>query len=131
MPTFGGHSLKMLKDAHPDLRRVMELAIQSFDFMVIQSSRTQEEQEADFRKGTTKAHWLQSPHDYNPSLAVDCAPLPLDWHDLSRFRAMSAVILECGRQLFVPITWGANFTNIKDFPHFELSRWRDIAKQRK
>jgi peptidoglycan L-alanyl-D-glutamate endopeptidase CwlK len=129
MPVFGGRSQTALKTTHPDLVRVLSLAIQRFDFMVIQSSRTQEEQEADFRKGVSKAHWLQSAHDYSPSFACDCAPVPLNWSDLNSFHNMADAIKKAANELNIPIVWGGDWKSIKDYPHFELSDWRSLAKQ--
>lgn len=129
MPVFGGRSLANLKNAHPDLVRVMTLAIASFDFMIIQSARTREEQEADFIKGTTKAHWGQSAHDFNPSYAVDCAPLPLNWSNITAFKNMADVVKSAAAHLNVRIVWGGDWHSIKDFPHFELSHWKELAKK--
>ncbi len=129
MPVFGGRSLRNLKDAHPDIQRVMHAAIEDFDFMVLQSSRTEEEQEADFLKGVTKAHWLQSPHDFNPSYAVDCCPYPVDWTDLKAFNEMANVILDHARKMGVDMTWGGHWKTIRDNPHFELTAWRELVKQ--
>lgn len=125
MAVFGGRSLACLKTAHPDIVRVMILAIASFDFMIIQSSRTREEQEADFIKGTTKAHWGQSAHDFKPSFGVDCAPLPLNWNDIGSFRRMADTVKTAAAHLSVPIVWGGDW-HMKDYPHFELTNWRDL-----
>lgn len=129
MARFGGRSLTLLKTVHPRLAHVLNHAITAYDFSIIQSSRTEQEQEADFKKGTTRAHWLQSPHDFNPSFAVDCVPYPLDWSNTHTFFVMASFIKEAGLQLNIPITWGGDFISLKDMPHFELTNWRDLAKQ--
>lgn len=128
MPVFGGRSLRNLAGAHPDIQRVMKAAIADFDFMVLQSSRTQEEQEADFAKGVSKAHWLQSAHDFHPSYAVDCCPYPVDWKDIQGFARMAVVVLAHARQEKVSLTWGGGW-KMKDYPHFELTGWREMVKQ--
>lgn len=127
MAQFGGRSLTALKNAHPSIVRVMNLAIISCDFMVIQSARTQDEQEADYKKGVSRAHWQESAHDFNPSFAVDCAPLPLNWNDIHSFEVMAAVVKAAGQQLNIPISWGGDWHSIKDYPHFELANWRELA----
>ena len=126
MPVFGGRSLRNLSGAHPDIQKVMFAAIADFDFTVLQSSRTEEEQEADFAKGVSKAHWLQSAHDYEPSFAVDCCPYPLDWKDIKTFTEMAHVILSHAKRLHIEMTWGGDWTSIKDYPHFELTHWRTL-----
>lgn len=124
---FGGRSETALKTTHPDLVKVLRLAITKFDFMIIQSSRTQAEQEADFLKGVTKAHWGHSPHDWELSYAVDCAPLPLDWMNVAAFYSLSLAICGAGKTLNIPVTWGGDFHSLKDRPHFELTDWTKRA----
>lgn len=127
MAIFGGRSNAVLKTLDPDLARVMSRAIEKFDFMLIQGARTKEEQEADYLKGTTRAHWLQSPHDYNPSLAVDAAPIPLHWQNLASFSQLAQAIYAAADFEGVQIQWGGNFLTIKDYPHFQLSDWKRRA----
>jgi|SRR5882724_3049545 len=128
MAAFGGASLRNLAGAHPDIRRVMNAAIADFDFMVLQSSRTQVEQEADFAKGVSKAHWGQSAHDFNPSYAVDCAPYPLDWKDLTAFSNMAIIIMQHAQILGIDLSWGGDWVSLKDYPHFELTAWRALSR---
>ncbi len=132
MPIFGGRSIANLKTAHPDIQRVMRAAIADYDFMVLQSSRTKDEQEADFAKGVSKAHWLQSPHDFTPSLAVDCCPYPLDWKDITAFTQMASIILSHAIVLKVDMTWGGSWKPPiqKDYPHFQLTNWKALSKQK-
>lgn len=126
MPVFGGRSEKMLKTTHPDLVRVLRRGILMYDFTVMQSDRSKEEQEADFAKGVTRAHWLESPHDYFPSFAVDCAPWPIDWSNRVGFREMATAIKAAAQAEKVDVTWGGDFKSIKDMPHFELTHWRTL-----
>lgn len=129
MAQFGGRSLTALQTTHPLLVRVLNLAIVSCDFMVIQSSRTKLEQEADYKKGNSRAHWGQSAHDFEPSFAVDCAPLPLNWSNIHSFEVMASVVKAAAQQLNIPIVWGGDWRTIKDFPHFELTNWRELAEK--
>ncbi len=104
----------------------MRAAIADFDFVILQSSRTEMEQEADFAKGVSKAHWLQSAHDYNPSFAVDCCPYPVDWKDIHAFKTMADIIKSHARRQHVDISWGGDWVSIKDYPHFELTNWKTL-----
>lgn len=97
--------------------------------MVIQSSRSQLEQEADYKKGVSRAHWGESAHDFEPSYGVDCAPLPLNWNDIHSFEVMASVVKAAGQQLNIPITWGGDWHSIKDYPHFELTNWRELSQK--
>lgn len=49
MASFGKGSLGQLARLHADLRRVLEASIAEFDFAVIQSTRSREEQEQAFQ----------------------------------------------------------------------------------
>lgn len=130
MPSFGKRSLDNLKEAHPLLQKVMHEAIKDFDFTVIEAYRGKAEQEAALRKGTTKAKWLQSAHNYKPSLAVDCVPYPLDWDDHKAFERMGAAIMAAAQRVGVRLRWGGDWDfNPKtndgwDKPHFELHPWQ-------
>lgn len=128
MASFGKGSLGQLARLHADLRRVLEASIAEFDFAVIQSTRSREEQEQAFQHHCSKAHFGQSAHNYTPSFAVDCVPFPIDWNDANRFAEMASVILKHAALLNVSVTWGGHWTTLKDLPHFELTNWRQIAR---
>ncbi|MFW3388401.1 UNVERIFIED_CONTAM: M15 family metallopeptidase, partial [Kocuria sp. CPCC 205274] len=52
--------------------------------------------------------------------AVDLAPYPIDWNDLSRFRKMADVIKNSSDILDIPIEWGGDWKTLVDMPHFQL-----------
>ena len=123
MPAFGTRSALNLARAHPDLQRVLRDAIKYNDFTVICAYRGKADQEAAFKAGNSKARFGQSPHNFKPSLAVDCVPYPLDWDDIGRFELMGRVIMQSASRLRVPLVWGKTFS-FRDYPHFELANWR-------
>jgi len=129
MAAFSARSLKILSRAHPALQRVMTEAIRHFNFSIICSTRGKEDQQRAFTQGKSRARFGQSPHNFTPSLAVDCVPFPLNWDDLDRFDAMGLVILTAASDTAVPINWGRNFKGIVDYPHFEISGWQQLAKR--
>jgi peptidoglycan L-alanyl-D-glutamate endopeptidase CwlK len=69
-----------------------------------------------------------SHHNVQPATAVDVAPYPLDWNDISRFKEMSDVVLEVWLNLDDEDTegwkleWGGSWTSLRDYPHFQLVR---------
>jgi peptidoglycan L-alanyl-D-glutamate endopeptidase CwlK len=128
MPKFSKRSLDTLAKAHPDLQRVANEAIKHFDFTVIESYRGKEAQNKAHALGNSKAKFGQSPHNFKPSLAIDIVPYPLDWNNLKAFDVMGAAFLDAARKCGIEITWGKNFTTLKDYPHFELRDWRNRAK---
>ncbi|WP_203234661.1 M15 family metallopeptidase [Sphingomonas solaris] len=62
--------------------------------------------------------------------AVDLAPYPIDWNDLSRFDRMAALMMRAAAAEGVRITWGADWDGDgkprekgeSDSPHFQLAR---------
>jgi peptidoglycan L-alanyl-D-glutamate endopeptidase CwlK len=84
-------------------------------------------QEVYFKKRPkiTNARAGQSPHNYYPSLAFDIAFLEnkkLSYK--AKYFAEFAKIIA----LYGNITWGGNFKNFKDMPHFELTNWKNKIK---
>lgn len=129
MYTFSVKSLNLINHPKfsPTLRLLLTEAIKDspIDFTVIETVRTLEKQKEYYAKGTTKT--LKSRHipDTNKSgysEAVDIAPYPIDWKDLSRFRKLSEHILKKANQLGIPITWGGTWKTLVDMPHYELKR---------
>lgn len=126
MPQFSVTSLQRLAKAHPDIQRVMRAAILDFDFSILESYRGPEDQLKAYQQGNSRATFGHSPHNFQPSLAVDCAPYPIDWKNIRAFQAMAQVINANALKLRVPLVWGGNW-RMKDYPHFELLNWRAIA----
>lgn len=136
MPEFSPQSLSRLGHAHPLLQQVMHEAIKTVDFQILESQRNQANQEKAFHEGHSKAHFGQSAHNWSPSVALDIAPVPLDWNDRKAFIALSHVILSVAKDLNIPLRWGGDWNmngiltdeHLSDLPHYELHPWRDYAK---
>jgi len=120
MPHFGRTSVERINTVHKDLREVLYAAIEDFDFSVICGKRGEDEQNEAFAAGRSKLKWPESKHNQTPSHAVDIAPFPLDWSDIESFKDMATVVLEKATQAGVPLRWGGNWVNFRDYPHFEL-----------
>ena len=133
---FDAGSAKRLAAAHPLIQKVMNEARQQIAFTVMDSQRGRAAQEAAFKAGNSKAHFGQSAHNWTPAIAVDIAPVPLDWNNRQSFIALSKVILPIAKRLGVPLRWGGDFnmdgdkttSDSWDLPHYELNPWRDFAK---
>ena len=52
--------------------------------------------------------------------AVDVVPVPLNWEDIPAFEKLGEKIMAKAKELGISIRWGRDFTNLKDYPHFEL-----------
>jgi peptidoglycan L-alanyl-D-glutamate endopeptidase CwlK len=135
---LGNKSKDKLKGVHPNLIRVIERAIElsSQDFMVLEGLRTPERQAELYAQGRTKpgqvVTWtLKSRHFVQADgwgHAVDIAPYPLDWNDLSKFEAIADAMFQASKELGTSIRWGADWDQDgrprekgeTDSPHFEL-----------
>jgi peptidoglycan L-alanyl-D-glutamate endopeptidase CwlK len=144
MPTFSKKSKLLLVNAHIDLQRVLKRAILRYDFTILCTHRNKADQEKALAEGRSKACYGQSPHNFVPSVAVDIAPYPINWGDtgtpeerkaaLHRFDEMHDVIMQCAKELSVPLRWGGDWdgnpatpNKLNDLPHFELNPWRNFA----
>lgn len=120
--SFGYGSLKQLNTLHPDLIKVMNEAIKTYDFTIVCGHRNQADQEKAFKGGQSKLHWPDSRHNSLPSEAVDCAPYPVDWTDHQEFSVMAGHILSAAVRLGIELEWGGHWTNLVDRPHFQLKK---------
>ena len=126
-------SLDKLKNVHPDLIKVVKLAITltDTDFSVISGVRDLEKQSEFLKNGTTKT--LNSRH--LTGHAVDLMPYTKDgvsiigktlnqkenWH---YFVSVADAMKKAANQLIVDLIWGGNWKTIIDGYHFELS-WKN------
>jgi len=135
MPKFSAKSKRLVAKLHPSLRAICEEAIKEIDFTVMDSTRGRAAQELAFRRGNSKAHFGDSAHNYEPAIAMDLAPYPVDFDNIQRFKDLAAVILRIAKAKGVKLRWGGDWnmdgstSDGWDFPHFELHPWRTYAKQ--
>lgn len=84
--------------------------------------RNQAEQESDFTRGVSRAHWLQSPHNFAAAL---------DWFRLTQ-AAGASFDAPWYQNVLAPavaatdLVWGGSFTTITDMPHVETPDWRTL-----
>lgn len=132
MPEFGERSKKNLASCHPDLQRVLKRAIKITDFSVICGHRLESDQFRAFENGSSKLEWPDSKHNSEPSRAVDIVPYPINWPNMQkdskaiyaarwgRFHYLAGVIQAISSEMGIKITWGGNWNQLMDGPHFEL-----------
>lgn len=131
MPKFGVTSQKRLSQCHYLLQELMNSVVAEYDITVLCGFRDKVEQERAYAEGKSKARWGQSKHNFMPSMAVDIAPYPIDWNDISRFEEMGKVVFKHWEQMPIEkrggweLRWGKNFKGLTDFPHFEI---RQVSK---
>lgn len=117
---LGARSLERLNGVHPDLVRVVKLAISKspLDFTVLEGLRTKERQKQLYAQGATKT--MNSRH--LTGHAVDLAPLiggAVSW-DWPLYDKIALVMKAAAKELDVPITWGGDWRSFRDGPHWEL-----------
>jgi peptidoglycan L-alanyl-D-glutamate endopeptidase CwlK len=128
MKTWSDRSLKNLQGIHPDLRRVMDRALQDslIDFVVTEGLRTVDRQRQMVAAGVSKT--MNSRH--LTGHAVDLVPL-LDLDKDGKIETSEMYSVPLMRQLHqyieaafvaenVKFEWGGNWG--WDFPHYELDR---------
>jgi len=121
---LGPGSRKKLEGVHPDLVRVVSLAIglSTVDFSVIEGLRTAERQAELVRAGASQT--LKSRH--LTGHAVDLVPLvegKIRW-DWPLFHPLAVAMKEAARQLNIPLEWGGDWAKFPDGPHFQLP-WKE------
>lgn len=130
-------SLSRLVGVHPDLRRVLDRALQDapFPFRVIDGLRTLERQRELVRIGASKT--MKSRHLPHPknglSHAVDLVPLvdldrdgKIETEELFNWPLiiqLAVVVKAAAKAEGVPIEWGGDWRTFKDGPHWQLP-WR-------
>jgi len=115
-------SLERLQKVHPDLVKVVMLAIEltEVDFGVTEGMRTIEKQREYFAKGASKT--MNSRH--LTGHAVDLAAYigsEVRW-DWPLYYKIADAMKRAANSLNVPIIWGGDWKTFKDGPHFELDR---------
>ena len=121
---------RLLEDLHPTLVHAYKKADAQFNathndvhVIIVCTYRNNAMQEAYFRKRPkiTNARAGQSPHNFYPSLAFDIAFLENKKlsYKAKYFKEFADIIA-----LYGGITWGGNFKNLIDLPHFELTNWK-------
>jgi peptidoglycan L-alanyl-D-glutamate endopeptidase CwlK len=140
MYKFGKNSAIRLNTCHDDLQLILNETIKYIDFSILEGTRTLETQQKYFRDGKSKLDGINkiSKHQSTPSYAVDIAPYPIDFKNVSkskaRFYFLAGMMFQASSELFDKgvithkLRWGGDWDNDKEFydqsfddlPHFEL-----------
>ncbi|RPJ80989.1 MAG: M15 family peptidase [Acidobacteria bacterium] len=135
MIRLGANSEYNLATCHPKLQRIVRLLAQrvpkSMDFKVTCGHRSEADQEAAFKAGSSTKHFPDSKHNVMPSLAVDLAPYPVDWKDTARLAKLAGYLQAVADDLNIEIRWGGDWDGdgktldekLIDMPHFELTSY--------
>ena len=116
--SLGTRSRQNLSGVHPDLVKVVELAIKitKQDFVVIEGIRNIDRQRQLVKEGKSKT--LNSRH--LTGHAVDICPYPVDWSNIEKFQAINDAMDQAAKELNISIEWGGDWKNAWDKPHYQL-----------
>lgn len=127
MRRYSQRSLNNLRGIHPDLRRVIDRALQDspLDFVVIEGLRTRERQAQLVASGASRT--MNSRH--LTGHAVDLMPIgpngpAFDW---PLYDQLGPAVKEAADREGVSLVWGGDWRSFRDGPHFELDRNRYSA----
>lgn len=118
----------LLAHVHPDLVKVMQHASQAHPFQIVYGLRTlTAEEEAVATGHSTTMHSRHLANKNGLACAVDvCALNPdgtLNWakgQELKVFGDLAVNIKFAAAILKIPVEWGGDWRNFKDFGHFQL-----------
>lgn len=121
--------VEKLQTLHPDLSRLIRHVAETWDVVILETSRTPERQAELVAAGKSKT--LQSKHLVQPdgyAHAVDWAPLPIDWNDARRWYYFGGFALGVAQQMGVQATFGGDWNRntevrdqaFNDLDHLEL-----------
>lgn len=145
---FGKNSVTRLSTVNPALQAVARRALElsQVDFAVVQGNRTVDDQKRLYGKGRTAAQcvakgvpaiyarpgeakvtWTLNSNHIGGN-AIDVCPLvegELCWDDNGKrnlWPKVAAAFKQAAKELGIGITWGGDWVQNKDRPHFELKR---------
>jgi len=119
---LGSRSRARLKGVHPDLVRVVELALtySPHDFTITEGLRTVARQRE--LKAAGASQTMNSRHITGH--AIDFAVLvggKVRW-DWPLYGPVADAFKRAAKELKVPIVWGGDWVSLRDGPHIELRR---------
>jgi peptidoglycan L-alanyl-D-glutamate endopeptidase CwlK len=122
MRKYSSRSLNSLEGIHPDLRRVIDRALQKspLDFIVIEGVRSRRRQAELVAKGASQT--MNSRHITGH--AVDLLPIGPNGPEFAwpLYYKLGPAVKAAAQAEGVPIVWGGDWKSFKDGPHFELDR---------
>jgi len=123
MPSFGERSLRNLENVHPALVELFSEVVKVRDCTIVSGFRTESEQTAllEHDPPRTTLAWPNSKHNSIPSRAVDVAPYPIDWSDISGFCYFAGYVQRVAEDMGIAVRWGGFWRRFPDYSHWELA----------
>ncbi|QQP86928.1 M15 family metallopeptidase [Entomomonas asaccharolytica] len=117
---FSQRSLDKLTGINPDLRKVVDRALQlsTIDFGITEGLRDRATQEKYVARGASQT--MNSRHLTGHAVDVVAyvnGKVTWDW---KYYEEISKAFKQASEELSIPIVWGGSWKSLKDGPHFEL-----------
>lgn len=149
---FSETSLRRLQACHPDIQTIMHevIRVSEHDMTIVCGRRGEREQEEAFKNGNSRARYGESPHNCDPSMAVDVAPYMdgrIQWNNdylwaelAGTIKAVNMALIEDGKVSHT-LRWGNDWDgdgipvardpdeSFVDSPHFEIRGWKELEKK--
>lgn len=139
MPKFGKTSKERRMFLCNDLKKLVDEVIKEYDFSIIETHRSKDDQDRAWSYGYSNAKFGESAHNYNPSFAVDVYPYPAPKTKIDgatklddnspEWENMINVFKTKAKELGIKITCGIDFKSIVDKPHIEITNWKQRVKE--
>ena len=113
-------SLTNLQGVHPDLVRLIEVAIKNtpIDFVVTEGLRTPARQRELIKAGASQT--MRSRHLTGHAVDLACmVERKVRW-DWPLYEKLAKHIKDTAKAQNIPIEWGGDWTSFKDGPHYQL-----------
>lgn len=128
MPKFSKISDERLNTCHPLLQTLMREVVKNYDCAILCGHRNKEDQDKAFEGGFSKVKFPNSKHNQYPSLAVDAAPVPIQWQNREKFIHFAGYVKGIADKIGIKIRCGIDFNNDGNFkndnlfdgPHFQI-----------
>ena len=119
---FSTRSKRNLEGIHPDLRRVVERALElsELDFVVTEGKRTMELQERYVREGASRT--MKSRHLTGHAIDFVALDGPKVSYEKGCMERVALAFKAAARELKVPVVWGGDWKSFVDTPHVELDK---------
>jgi len=119
---FSERSEKNLVGVHPDLVKVMRLAIErtTVDFGITEGLRTKERQKELFDQ--KKSRTMNSRHLTGHAVDIMAYVNGKGSWVWELYESINKAVQDAADELRVPIVWGGSWVSFRDGPHFELDR---------
>lgn len=125
---FSKRSYERMKDVHPDLIKVAELALKysTIDFGISEGLRSLETQKEYVKRGVSKT--MNSRHLTGHAIDVYAYIGGSARWEWPLYEEINRAFERAADELKIDITWGGDWTTFRDGPHYQLS-WGSYGKE--